>query len=146
VRLEPLAPAHEEDLWLASRDPATWRWLSIIRPTTRSLWSEYMGQALAATTAGMEIVLVTVCYEEVVGSTRFLALRPEHRSVEIARMNNSYVVPLRSSRAAASAMPAAFATGTDGPFDRGREEAGLEVCYGRSIANTSFAASPNPSK
>ena len=83
VRLEPLALEHEEGLWLASRDPATWQWLSIVQPQTRDEWSEYMGQALAATAAGTEIPLVTVCSEEIVGSTRFLALRPEHRSVEI---------------------------------------------------------------
>ena len=42
-----------------------------------------MEQALTAAAAGTEIPLVTVREEEVVGSTRFLALRPEHRSVEI---------------------------------------------------------------
>ena len=83
VRLEPLAPEHEEGLWFASRDPATWRWLSIVQPQTRDEWSEYMGQALEAATTGMEIPLATVCCKEIVGSTRFLALRPEHRSVEI---------------------------------------------------------------
>jgi len=38
---------------------------------------------LAAAAAGTEIPFVTFCRDEVVGSTRFLALRPEHRSVEI---------------------------------------------------------------
>ncbi len=42
-----------------------------------------MGQALGAAGTGTEIPLVTVRRQEVVGSTRFLALRPEHRSVEI---------------------------------------------------------------
>jgi RimJ/RimL family protein N-acetyltransferase len=83
VRLEPLAPAHEEGLWLASRDPATWRWLNIVQPQTRPEWSAYIGQAHTAVAAGAEIHLVTVCYKEIVGSTRFLALRPQHRSVEI---------------------------------------------------------------
>ncbi len=83
VRLEPLAAEHEEALWLASRDPATWRWLSIVQPETRDEWSEYMGQALEAAAAGTEIPLLTTWKEQVVGSTRFLALRPEHRSVEI---------------------------------------------------------------
>lgn len=83
VRLEPLAPEHEEPLWLASRDPRTWRWLSIAQPQTREEWSAFVAQALAAADAGAEIPLVTSCNERVVGSTRFLALRPEHRSVEI---------------------------------------------------------------
>jgi RimJ/RimL family protein N-acetyltransferase len=83
VRLEPLSPEHEESLWEASRDPRTWRWLSIVQPQTRGEWSAFFEQALAAAEAGTEIPLVTVTGGRVVGSTRFLALRPEHRSVEI---------------------------------------------------------------
>ena len=84
VRLEPLRPEHEEPLWLASRDPRTWRWLSVVQPQTPGEWHAFVAQALAAATAGTEIPLVTSRRDgEVVGSTRFLALRPEHRSVEI---------------------------------------------------------------
>ena len=83
VRLEPLRPEHEDGLWSASRDPRTWRWLSVVQPQTRDEWHRFVAQALAASEAGSEIPLVTLCHEEIVGSTRFLALRPEHRSVEI---------------------------------------------------------------
>ena len=41
VRLEPLRPEHEEGLWLASRDPRTWRWLSVVQPQTRAEWSAF---------------------------------------------------------------------------------------------------------
>jgi RimJ/RimL family protein N-acetyltransferase len=83
AQLEPLRPEHEEGLWLASRDPRTWRWLSSVQPRTREEFHAFLSQALTAAAAGSEIPLVTLCHEEVVGSTRFLALRPEHRSVEI---------------------------------------------------------------
>ena len=83
MRLEPLSPAHEEGLWAASRDPETWRWLSIVQPRTREEWHAHVEQALAAAAAGTEIPLVTMRGAEVAGSTRFLALRPEHGSVEI---------------------------------------------------------------
>jgi RimJ/RimL family protein N-acetyltransferase len=83
VRLEPLRPEHEEALWHASRDPQTWRWLSIVQPQTRAEWSAFVAQALAAADSGAEIPLVTSRDEHVVGSTRFLALRPVHGSVEI---------------------------------------------------------------
>ena len=83
VRLEPLAAEHEEGLWLASRDPKTWRWLGIVQPQSREEWHAHVTLALAAADAGTEIPLVTIRDEEIVGSTRFLALRPEHRSVEI---------------------------------------------------------------
>ena len=83
VRLEPLAPTHEEGLWLASRDARTWRWLSVVQPRAREEWRLHVEQALAAAEHGIEIPLVTLQNERVVGSTRFLAPRPEHRSVEI---------------------------------------------------------------
>ena len=83
VRLEPLRPEHEDDLWEASRDARTWRWLSVVQPQTREEWRAFVAQALAAAEGGTEIPLVTVAGQGVVGSTRFLSLRPEHRSVEI---------------------------------------------------------------
>jgi len=83
VRLEPLSPEHEEGLWLASRDPRTWRWLSVVQPQTRPEWTAFTERALDASERGVEHPLVTIRHEEIVGSTRFLALRPEHGSVEI---------------------------------------------------------------
>ena len=83
VRLEPLRIEHEEELWLASRDPRTWRWLSIVQPRSSVEWHAYISQALTAADAGTEMPLVTIRGEGIVGSTRFLALRPEHGSVEI---------------------------------------------------------------
>ena len=84
VSLEPLVAAHGDGLWEASRDARTWQWLSIVQPTTRAAFDEYLAAALDAARAGTEIPLVTISHEQgVAGSTRFLALRPEHRSVEI---------------------------------------------------------------
>ena len=83
VRLEPLAPSHADGLWEASRDPRTWRWLSIAQPRTREELDDWLTEARTAEETGREIPLVTIGHEQVVGSTRFLALRPEHRSVEI---------------------------------------------------------------
>jgi RimJ/RimL family protein N-acetyltransferase len=85
VRLEPIATAHEEGLWQASRDPRTWQWLSIVQPRTRGELRAYVDAALASAAAGSELPFVTILRANghVVGSTRFLALRPEHRSIEI---------------------------------------------------------------
>jgi len=83
VRLEPLDARHANGLWDASRDPCTWRWLSVVQPTTREELDAWIAAALANADAGLDLPLVTLCHERVVGSTRFLALRPEHRSVEI---------------------------------------------------------------
>ncbi len=83
VRLVPLGREHAEGLWTASRDPRTWRWLSVAQPAARAELEAWLDDALAASAAGTEIPFVTVSRDRVVGSTRFLALRPEHRSVEI---------------------------------------------------------------
>ncbi len=85
VRLEPMRPDHENALWEASRDERTWTWLSVHQPATREELREYLDAALENAAAGLELPLVTIRREDgrLVGSTRFLALRPEHRSVEI---------------------------------------------------------------
>ena len=83
VRLEPLSAERADGLWEASRDPQTWRWLSVVQPSTRDEFDAWVEDAVAARDAGTEIPLVTLHGDRVVGSTRFLALRPAHRSVEI---------------------------------------------------------------
>lgn len=85
VRLEPMTLAHEDGLWEASRDERTWTWLSVHQPRTRAELRAYIEDALANAAAGVELPLVTVRRADgrVVGSTRYLALKPEHRSLEI---------------------------------------------------------------
>ncbi|HUH14325.1 MAG TPA: GNAT family protein [Gaiellaceae bacterium] len=85
VRLEPMTLEHEDGLWEASRDERTWTWLSVHQPRTRAELRAYVEDALANAAAGVELPLVTVRRADgrVVGSTRYLALRPEHRSLEI---------------------------------------------------------------
>lgn len=85
VRLEPLAPEHEPGLWEASRDPRVWTWLSILQPQTPAELHAYVEDALANAAAGLELPFATVRAADgrVVGSTRYLALRPEHGSLEI---------------------------------------------------------------
>jgi RimJ/RimL family protein N-acetyltransferase len=85
VRLEPLSASHGPGLWHASRDPRTWRWLSVAQPQTEAAWSRWLEQALDAAEEGTEVPFATVSQAtgEPIGSTRYLNLRPEHRSLEI---------------------------------------------------------------
>jgi RimJ/RimL family protein N-acetyltransferase len=85
VRLEPLTDEHAAGLWDASRDPRTWTWMPILQPQTHEELDAWLQAALDAAARGTEIPFATVCCkdERVCGSTRYLALRPEHRSVEI---------------------------------------------------------------
>jgi RimJ/RimL family protein N-acetyltransferase len=86
VRLEPLRREHAEGLWQASRDARTWTWLAIVQPRSRRELVAWLDDALEAAGRGAEIGFATVRTdgnERIVGSTRFLALRPEQRSAEI---------------------------------------------------------------
>ena len=85
VRLEPLGRQHLDGLWEASRDVRIWRWLPVLQPQTRDEMAAWLEDALARTEAGLEVPFATVgqADDSLLGSTRFLALRPEHRSVEI---------------------------------------------------------------
>jgi RimJ/RimL family protein N-acetyltransferase len=81
VELEPLSAERLDDLWDASRDPAVWRWLSIVQPTSRAELAAWIDEAIA----GPDLPYATVLREagKAVGSTRYLTLRPEYRSAEI---------------------------------------------------------------
>jgi RimJ/RimL family protein N-acetyltransferase len=85
VRLEPLRAQHLDDLFAASRDPLIWRWLPIMQPQTLAELRTWLDGALDRAAAGLEIPFATVSQATgaVIGSTRYLALRPEHRSLEI---------------------------------------------------------------
>jgi RimJ/RimL family protein N-acetyltransferase len=85
VRLEPLTSEHEAGLWNASRDERIWSWMSIVQPRTPDELRDYVENALANAAAGLELPFATIRQADgkVVGSSRFLSLRPEHRSLEI---------------------------------------------------------------
>jgi N-acetyltransferase len=82
VVLEPLRPEHEQGLWEASRDARTWRWLSIVQPETREEFSAFFADALGDRTM-VPFATVSAAGGRVLGSTRFLSIRPEARSLEI---------------------------------------------------------------
>ena len=86
VRLEPLGPEHEAGLRAAARSPEIWTWLLSPSPADDpAVFDAWFADALAAGAAGREAPFVTIDSRsgEVVGSTRFLTLRPEHRGLEI---------------------------------------------------------------
>jgi RimJ/RimL family protein N-acetyltransferase len=84
ARLEPLAEAHRDALFAASRFPEIWRWI-MEYPASREAFDAFFDAALAASAAGEEFAFATVDRRtgQTVGSTRFLALREADRGVEI---------------------------------------------------------------
>jgi len=85
VRLEPLARRHEKGLFEAARDEGIWRWMPYDAGGSGESFHAWLGDALAASSAGTEAAFATVDAGtgEPVGSTRYLTLRPEHRGLEI---------------------------------------------------------------
>jgi RimJ/RimL family protein N-acetyltransferase len=80
VVLEPLAEEHFAGLAEAAADPEVWRWMSVdgSRPVVFRTWFD-------AALAEDELPFATLdaATGRPVGSTRFLALAPEHRRIEI---------------------------------------------------------------
>ncbi len=87
VVLEPLALAHEDGLFTAGRDPDVWRYLPSFPNPCESLerFHRWMEEALGAGEDGTEgaWVILERGSGVPIGSTRYLALRPEHHGLEI---------------------------------------------------------------
>jgi N-acetyltransferase len=85
VTLEPLAAGHREGLWLALADPAVWRWVRVDCSASRELFDHWFDEALAAMDARLELPFATIEREtgHVIGTSRFLSLRPADRGGEI---------------------------------------------------------------
>ncbi len=82
--LEPLREEHAEDLWRAAQAPEIWQWLARIG-SSREYFDHWLEISLAAHREGREGVFATRDRRsgEIVGSTRYLNVRPDDRVVEI---------------------------------------------------------------
>jgi N-acetyltransferase len=83
VRLEPLSGAHDAGLWDASRPPEIWTWLQA--QPDREGFQAFLDEARAGTARREEFAFATVDARNgrPVGMTRYLALRPADRGLEI---------------------------------------------------------------
>jgi len=85
VVVEPLAPEHEDGLWQAASDPKIWRWMPENAIESREMFAAWFAEAQERTAAGLDqaFAVVDAGTGSPLGSTRYLALRPEHRGLEI---------------------------------------------------------------
>lgn len=83
VVLEPLEGSHAEELWQAAQAAEIWQWLADL--ASRERFEQWWELSAAAMTQGSEGVFAIRSRRdgEVIGSSRYLALRPENRALEI---------------------------------------------------------------
>jgi RimJ/RimL family protein N-acetyltransferase len=85
VRLEPLALSHAADMTVAARDEDIWRYMlygTIRSQADMRLWVEDMLERQKAGT-DLPFAVIHLASGRVAGATRYLDIRPAHRSLEI---------------------------------------------------------------
>lgn len=87
VVVEPLASVHGDGLFAAAQDPEIWRYLTAFPDAyeNRALFRRWMDEALAGAEQGTEGVwaILDSTSGAPIGSTRYMALRPDHHGLEI---------------------------------------------------------------
>ncbi len=81
VRLEPLCPEHAQGLYNIGRSAADWTYMPRACFVDLADTRHWIAEALAA--PHLPFVIVDAGKNKVAGSTRYLNIRPEHRSLEI---------------------------------------------------------------
>ena len=84
VLLEPLGEEHADELWQVAQAPEIWRWLAPVG-SSRDYFDRWFELSMSAQREGSEGVFATRDRRSgaLVGSTRYLAVRPADRVVEI---------------------------------------------------------------
>ena len=84
VALEPLGEEHADGLWAAAQEPRIWEWLAHVG-SSREYFDYWMEVSLDAAGAGREGVFAIRSKDsgELVGSSRYLNVRPADRALEI---------------------------------------------------------------
>lgn len=85
VRLEPLSASHAEGLFEAGRDPEIWSFLPGVAFASVADAERFIATAARGRASGAELSYAIVRREDgrVVGSTRYLDVRPHDRALEI---------------------------------------------------------------
>jgi len=85
VRLEAIRPEHRAGLREAARDPETWTWLDRRVPGDDGAFDAWFEARLEASRASTEWCFVTSRADDgaPIGSSSYLAIRPEHDGLEI---------------------------------------------------------------
>jgi RimJ/RimL family protein N-acetyltransferase len=84
VALEPLAACHEQGLYAAAQD-MDWTFMPYDPSRSPALFRRWLEEAIQGTAAGEQaaFVILEAASARPIGSSRYLALHPEHRRLEI---------------------------------------------------------------
>jgi RimJ/RimL family protein N-acetyltransferase len=82
VRLEPLEPRHEDELWQAAQDERTWRWMRVRGHESREVFHAWF--------ESVELGFAHFYDGSLVGHTSFMNVRPHDRVLEIG---NTWLAP-----------------------------------------------------
>ncbi len=85
VRLEPLTAAHEDALYQAAADGELWQSRVTFVPSSLEATAAYIEEALAGQARGryLPFVIIHKSFGRIVGTTRYRAIEPGHRRLEI---------------------------------------------------------------
>lgn len=85
VRLEPLSEAHIPVLALAGRDESIWKYMLYANPTSEESMTAWVRDILGRQQAGTDLPFTVfhLASGRAAGATRYLEMRPFHRSLEI---------------------------------------------------------------
>jgi RimJ/RimL family protein N-acetyltransferase len=85
VRLEPLRPEHRDGLAAAGSDSEIWTWMNRLIPAEEGAFDDWFNARLAASGRAEEWCFATISLAtgRPIGSSSYLAIRPEHNGLEI---------------------------------------------------------------
>jgi len=85
VRLEPLSEKHVPDLTVAAHDERIWRYMLYAYPEDEEKMLAWVREILARQAAGTDLpfAVIHLASGHAIGATRYLEIRPQHRSLEI---------------------------------------------------------------
>jgi RimJ/RimL family protein N-acetyltransferase len=85
VRLEPLRPEHRDGLTEAANEPEIWTWMNRLIPGQEGAFDAWFDTRLAVSQRGTEwcFATISVATGRPIGSSSYLAVRPEHDGLEI---------------------------------------------------------------
>ena len=85
VRLEPLSEQHVPDLTVAAHDERIWRYMLYAYPEDEEKMLAWVRDILTRQAAGADLAFAVIhlASGRAIGATRYLEIRPEHRSLEV---------------------------------------------------------------